>query len=271
MADRDEDWLDALAGARAPANARQQKEIDALRRAARALDATVSDEMAERRLLDRLEREGLLPSRRRGQRQLLHSLARAAVVVLCLGLVLEWFLFLPPPDSQPPRDKETQAAPPGDAAMPALRPAEADVAGERRSRLEAEDAAPFAAEPSRLKGAAPAPAIRQAPAEALRDSPAAGAAPSVPRLVQVAAPEAASRQLRGLLMQADVEVLWTNERPAAASKQELTEPKSGDQASWRLRCRTAQACGALNAWLKEQGAEPVFEPGRVIELQLDQP
>ena len=91
MSERDEQWFDALAGQDRPANAADAQFQQALRRAANAMQQP-ADQLAQQRLLLRLEKEGLLPPRSRKlrpSRQWLPRLSQAAVVLLCLGLAFQ--------------------------------------------------------------------------------------------------------------------------------------------------------------------------------------
>ncbi|MGJ8669196.1 MAG: hypothetical protein ACSHXK_06885 [Oceanococcus sp.] len=96
MNEQDEQWFDALAGHCRPANAQDQRLQQALRQAANIDAAAQRDQLAERRLLDRLEREGFLASASEPQqtkRMIWPRLAQVAVIVLCLGLLVELSLM----------------------------------------------------------------------------------------------------------------------------------------------------------------------------------
>lgn len=106
-------WFDALAGIGPAANSADEQMISAVRSAADRIDDARIDKMALKRLLNRLESEGLLASRRSRWQQWAPGLATAAVIILAVGVMLEWSVFRPYPQEMDviPEFKTERAAP----------------------------------------------------------------------------------------------------------------------------------------------------------------
>lgn len=271
MADRDEDWLDALAGAGAPADAGQQRELEALRRAARALEAAPPDALAEQRLLRRLEGEGLLEAPLRRRAGPLQALARAAVVLLCFGLVIEWFVLTPPPSLKPPAEEDEVLAREQVAAVEGQQLAEQHEAPLAMARRAEKAAAPQLAELARSEPDEPPPRAAEPAAAPWPDQAPAGSAGPASLRLRVADLGEAAAQLRELIAGEGVDEPEAREDQAAAADAAagLAARQAGERRLWTLRCQSAPACDSLNAWLRVRGAEAAFRPGEWLELRLE--
>ena len=158
----DETWFDALAGHAEPADAADAALQQAVRRAAVQLEDSAADALAERRLLARLEREGLLSPVRPAPRWRAPRLAQVAVIVLCVGVVMQISGVLP--DAAPLRSQDAEPV-----AIQAHDSAEELVAQSAPARAaEAPQARAFSPESARKSAAAP-------PASADVAAPMAGA------------------------------------------------------------------------------------------------
>lgn len=253
MGNDDETWFDALAGHDAPASAADAKMQSAIRAAAAKLDEAEPDVLAERRLLARLEREGLLqkPQRWRAPR-----LAQAAVIVLCVGLVVEL----------------VRVDPAGDARYDAegLSVDEVMVAEDTTSALSEEQASAKAVQPQARAALQPAPLKSSAARELAppnADQQVAGEAPSAERresfaaapmpdiVVRVDDPATAWRHLLSWVEQQQGLVVLSHEESARRI---------------RLSCNDAAACEGLQAWLREQEASiQALQIGQVIDVRLE--
>ena len=267
------DWFDALAGA-APAAPAEQAEIAALRRASRRLAPATVDELAWRRLQRRLETEGLLADAPR-RPSWTTGVARAAVVVLCLGLVLE-LARTPEPSMPGPAGPEALR----EIMQPAVAPEEeADAATpqdslplEGRRMREEENGRRLLAPPARAqdKPAAPPPGAESAEgaagAEPLTESPHGQAQQSrSPRRVDTFGDRAAKgvlgfaskAPLPILKLRADSRVIVPALQKAAADHADIAidtadetwGPACPAPCSAVLHCRSEAACEILNAIL----------------------
>lgn len=251
----DETWFDALAGHAEPADAADAALQQAVRRAAVQLEDSAADALAERRLLARLEREGLIAPARPSSRWRAPRLAQAAVIVLCVGVVVQISGVLP--DAAPLRSQDAEPV-----AIQAHDSAEELVAQSAPApAAEAPQARAFSPEPARKSAAAP-------PASADVAAPMAGAMAQTERREAFAAPRA------------EPDVVLRLNNPAArwqellslVDKHEGLDALSRDDAQKRLRLRCAhrQACQALKDWLQGVGeAEQSLVPGQPLVLRLE--
>ena len=257
-------WLDALAGARQPADEQERREQEALRRAARALESGPVDELAEQRLLRRLEQQGLLSPGPARMWPGMRHLARVAVVLLCLGVTLEWLLFTPP-TQQPATEvvEESMPVPVRTAATETLRAVPAQAKKQRSASQadqpthQADAMAPQAdamASPAEPKAPAASQgfAADQARPEARQAAARMEAGPPRQR-VPVQDPRAARDELLALVeAQPGIEL--------DADKRQADE--------LRLRCVDQVACDTLNRWLEQHAEGLRFQPAQWRRLQL---
>lgn len=247
MSEQDEQWFDALAGHRAPATAADARLHQALRQAAAHEAQPQRDELAEQRLLRRLQAEGLLPieTKPTSVRLIWPRLAQVAVIVLCVGVVLQ--LVRPPvPQFSEKAATKQDAAPQSKSGAP-------DAAGTSRV-APAEQS--FSA-PARVREyqAAPAPsALEQAP----------------PATERVATPAFTlhvldvNQALARLQQQLDDE---------SALEQLPAVDGAKDNHSLRLRCQSDAACTNLIRLLRQLDAKqdiPELVPGPVVTLHFEQ-
>lgn len=253
MGNDDETWFDALAGHDAPASAADAKMQSAIRTAAAKLDEAEPDVLAERRLLARLEREGLLqkPQRWRAPR-----LAQAAVIVLCVGLVVEL----------------VRVDPTGDARYGAegLSVDEVMVAEDAMGALNEEHASAKAVQPQARAALQPAPlksseARELAPPNA--DQQAAGEAPSAERRESFAA-----APMPDIAVRVDDPVQVWRELLSWVEQQQGLAVLSHEDSTRRIRlsCNDAAACEGLQAWLNEHETSiEAPQIGQVMHFRLE--
>lgn len=257
MRSDDDKWFDALAGHEAPASADEARMHSAIRKAAARIEAGQEerDMLAERRLLQRLEREGLLahpPAQ--GWRPV--RWAQAAVIVLCVGLSVE--LIRTP--SAPQLDQD---------ALPLTPAADMPVAQEQAAQAPLSSSYAMAKEEaSRQANQAlkSAPPVSSESALA-RDQAAGDSAPSPMRESRArAAPPA------------EIRVPVAQRSQAWRELQALLESDTGlvmissDSASGRmsLRCDTQTSCHSLRDWLHAfDRTLPTPEIGAVMRLRLE--
>lgn len=241
MSEQDEHWFDALAGHRAPATASDARLQQALRQAVAYESASRRDELAEQRMLRRLEHEGLLPKTHRSTPRIIRPrLAQVAVIVLCVGVVLHLVRPLAP-DQNVPIAARFEAAPEPKAVSQ-------DKASLRQESPAAQSFAAPEPAPVRERWARDESASSSAPAESLQSGVmkqrkpaaladrrelevAATASPPKPITLQVANPSAAKMRIQQLV-----------ERHADITQ---VKPDATDQATVQLRCDTATACDQL--------------------------
>ena len=273
MSEQDEQWFDALAGHSRSANADDQRLQQALRQAASIDAAARRDQLAERRLLDRLEREGLLSARSEPQpekRIIWPRLAQVAVIVLCLGLVVE--LSLTPTVEQdenpsPLRLKEMSedAAPVSAVAFEAqVESASASPSKARQAPMQAQrsSAKPSSAESSAAEFAdQAAPAYSQQGNSALRL-----AKPPLAKREQEQSPELWVEDISQAREQLQA---WIEKAHTEMSQ----ESDSADDGLIQLRCLQTEACKELSDALQALSVRPLsVEPraGEALQMQLRQ-
>ncbi len=256
MGNDDETWFDALAGHDAPASAADAKMQSAIRAAAAKLDEAEPDVLAERRLLARLEREGLLqkPQRWRAPR-----LAQAAVIVLCVGVVVELLRVDPAGDAR--RDAEKLSADQVIVAEEAARPRSEEQTAAKVAQPQARAAPQHAPLKSSAAQELAPPNADQQLAELAGEAPSAerresfAAAPMSDIVVRVGDPATAWRELLSWVEQQQGLVVLSHEESARRI---------------RLSCNDAAACEGLQAWLREQEASiQALQIGQVIDVRLE--
>lgn len=260
MRSDDEKWIDALAGHDAPASADEARMQQAVRKAAASMEATQgeADMLAERRLLQRLEREGLL-ARSRAQRWRPLRLAQAAVIVLCVGLSVE--LIRVEPTRQLAQDAEP-LKPVADVADMAAAPAQFALPEPSSARAMAEARA--AKQAAQAVKAAPPAASASAP---LRDQAAGLSTPSQSReSVARAAPPPDIR-----VPVADLKNAWRELQHVLDSNTGLTEiSRDALRDRISLRCVVQSGCDSLRDWLHSlDDTLPEPQVGEVMHLRLE--
>ncbi len=221
--------------------------VDAVRRAAARLDAGPVDELALRRLRQRLAVEGLLPASTQRWRPIL---ATAAAVTLCLGVTLQWSVV-----------RRTESKFPGppphlDAVGPKI------TVGQVNTPLQVDERKSAAARPApgqRSLRRMEESAVRAAPGEAppaaakLADSP--RREPAVPRL---SIPSDKQSEFRAAL-----------QRLLASQPNLEAEPLRTD--SLRVRCADPLTCRSLEQWLNSQGLDVAGPLPDGVELWFARP
>ena len=256
MRSDDEKWFDALAGHQSPASAEDARLQSAVRKAASRIERAQgeADMLAQRRLLQRLEAEGLLPSSPKPRWRPVR-LAQAAVMVLCVGLAVELIQLEPKPGLVPESEPSMARAPvaqaeraPQSTIEQKQSPAKADAIGQRAEALASvPQSAPV---PSRARdqaiGAATPSERRQAMARV---------APSGEILVVVAEPAQTWREL--------LEWLAANHAITVVFR---------DESAYRisLRCDEQSSCERLRDWLNTLDHRlPTLPTGQVLSLRLE--
>lgn len=256
MRSDDEKWFDALAGHQAPASADDARMQSAVREAASRIEPAQGevDMLAQRRLLQRLEREGLLPSSPRPRWRPVR-LAQAAVIVLCVGLVVELIRLEPLPRFV--REAE--------APMPARPSAHA----ERAPKVAADQA----------QSLAKADAFNE-PAEAAASAPQSAPMPSGSRdqAVGLAVPGERRQAMARAAPPGDISVVVAEPAQAWRELQEWLAANtgvtviSGDESAYRisLRCDEQSSCQDLRDWLHAiDQSLPTPRMGQVLSLRLE--
>lgn len=305
MTQRDEAWFAALAGEQAPADQPEAQELAAIRRAAAGLQGGGVDELAQQRLLRRLEAEGLLSSETRpateGRRRswrLPPGLSSVAVILLCVGVTLEWAVF------SPPAEEVLESAPRGHKLAPALeefadadRAPVAELRADRRAQtqLPAAEAAAAPVAPSARPAVAEDPPARQELESAALGEPQAERKEGTELgHARVATPDAVARLSRdarpaGAALASEqqatavVEVLVPDPAATLAVLEKLAQADStlrvqllpAEKTASGLRrvtlsCSAPSGCNRLNRWLVEQKLEQRMAPGQALEVRLGQ-
>lgn len=257
-------WFDALAGIEPAGDAMDERMLVAVRRSAGLIDRSPPDELGLMRLLVRLEKEGLLRRRRGAWQQWMSQLATAAVIVLAIGIMLEWSVLQPYPE-----EAIVQPAATGQEAPPSSHSPRADSAGEALQHRKV-----------------PAAAVNEpAPEKEFRLQAAPGAksllegAPTHKAETQVDDPGQDREELPGreLRSESPPEIRLYVDDPAEAYREleALADEQAGmtvqghAEAGRLVTCASADSCLLFNEWLRQIDPDQEFQaPGQIRVLLL---
>lgn len=273
MSDPDLRWFEQLADAGVTSGDAAQPSLDTVRKAARRLERIPVDELAEQRLLRRLEEEGLLdpaPALRRWQWP---SLASAAVLMLGLGLLFESELFRSADRS--PAGQNVRSL---DQAKD-LRSAEALSVGEPAPEAPSADALMPVEEPERpTMAAAGSRNSEQARAASERHEPRRQAMEDAARFAKPQAREAKAEGAGDLGRRTQVLQLQEPER-AWSALQALITRNTGlqthhDQSTAVARklvvsCGSVEECRLLVDWAHHYGGDLEIGIDEIVEIVIE--